>query len=195
MTTVHASQLVDSYLRRLETELADVPASRRAEIMDEIRGHIAEERRVIADESDADVMNLLDRLGDPADIAAEARDGLHGRSAVTSSSRLGTHEVLALALSILAWPAGIVLLWTSKAWTTREKLLGTLLPPGGYPGVLLIMSTFRWFVRMSDAGPRSVQVAVGALLFTVSLLLIVAPVGTCIYLVTRLRAASSPPGR
>lgn len=37
MTAVHASQLVDSYLRRLEVELADVPTEKRQEILDEIR--------------------------------------------------------------------------------------------------------------------------------------------------------------
>lgn len=190
MTAVHASQLVDSYMRRLEVELADVPTEERHEILDEIRGHIAEERRVMVNESDADLMNLLDRIGNPADIAAEARGGEYGRRSATAPRRSGTLEVLALALTILAWPAGVVLLWTSRAWTTREKVLGTLIPPGGYPGVLLVMSTFHWFVAMSHAGPRWVQVTVGAVLFTISLLLLVAPLGTCIYLATRLRSAS-----
>jgi hypothetical protein len=190
MTAVHASQLVDSYLRRLEVELADVPTEKRQEILDEIRGHIAEERGVMVAESDADLMNLLDRLGDPADIAAEARGGEYSRRSASAPRHFGTLEVLALALTILAWPAGVVLLWTSRAWTTREKLLGALIPPGGYPGVLLVMSTFHWFVAMSDAGPRWVQVTVGAVLFTVSLLLLVAPIGMCVYLATRLRATS-----
>lgn len=186
MTTVHASHLVDSYLRRLESELADVPESRRGEIMEEIRGHIADERSGLANESDADVMNLLDRLGDPADIAAEARGAELQRPAGTSRRHVGTREVLALTLLILAWPVGVVLMWTSKAWTTREKLLGTLVPPGGYPGVFLIMSTFHWFVAMSNAVPKWGQVTVAAVLFTISLLLVVAPIGMCVYLASRL---------
>ena len=190
MTAVHATQLVDEYLRRLEIELMDLPAEKRLEILDEIRSHIAEERAGIPNESDADVMNLLDRLGDPTEIAAEARSGGERQRLSSVTAHLGTLEVLALVLTLLAWPAGVVLLWVSRAWTTREKLLGTLLPPGGYPGVFLVMSTFHWFVSMSDTAPRWVQVTVRAVLFTVSLLLVVAPIGTCIYLATRLKAAS-----
>jgi uncharacterized membrane protein len=188
MTAVHTRQLVDEYLRRLEVELLDLPAAKRREILDEIRGHIAEERSGINDESDADVRNLLDRLGDPSEIAAEARSGSEEHRVSRANAHFGTFEVLALVLTLLAWPAGVVLLWLSKAWTTREKLLGTLVPPGGYPGVLLVMSTFHWFVSTSGSGGRRVEVAVGAVLFTVSLLLLVAPIGMCVYLATRLRA-------
>ena len=188
MTAVHASQLVDGYLRRLEVELRDLPADKRHEILEEIRGHIAEERSGLADESDADVMNLLDRLGDPTALAAEARGGAERQAGFAPASRFGTLEVLALVLTVLAWPVGIVLLWASKAWTTREKVIGTLLPPGGYPGVFLVMSTFRGIEAAADTGPVWVQVTVGAVLFTLSLLLLVAPIGTAIYLATRLRA-------
>lgn len=190
MTAVHATQLVDAYLRRLEYELMDLPAEKRLEILEEIRGHIAEERTGNPNESDADVMNLLDRIGDPSEIAAEARSGSERPGVSSATARFGTFEVLALALTLLAWPAGVVLLWVSKTWTRREKLLGTLVPPGGYPGVFLVMSTFRWFVSMSETGPRWVEVSVGAVLFTVSLLLLLAPIGTCIYLATRLGARS-----
>ena len=70
MTAGRASQLVDAYLRRLQMELADLPAAKRHEIVDEIRSHIAAERSAMVDETDAGLMNLLDRLGDPAEIAA-----------------------------------------------------------------------------------------------------------------------------
>lgn len=186
MTAAHASRLVDEYLRRLEGELMDLPADKRQEIVDEIRGHIAEERTNIAGESDSDVLNLLDRLGDPADIASEARGSARVQSRPQTSASFGTLEVLALALMILAWPAGAVLLWVSKAWTTREKLLGTLVPPGGYPGVFLIMSTFQFFAPI-ERGPTWLEITVGSVLFTISLLLLVAPLGMCVYLATRLR--------
>lgn len=188
MTAPHAAQLVDGYLQRLASALADMPAERRVEILDEIRGHIAEERAAMSDETDIGVMNLLDRLGDPADIAAEAR-GAERALRVPNVRSFGTLEVLALVLLILAWPIGAILLWTSRAWSVREKVLGTLVPPGGYPGVFLIMSTFRWIVEAAEPGPRWLQVTVGAVLFTVSLLLAVAPIGTCVYLATRLRRA------
>jgi hypothetical protein len=32
---------------------------------------------------------------------------------------------------VVGWLVGVVLLWTSKLWTTREKVVGTLFVPGG----------------------------------------------------------------
>ena len=188
MTATHAEQLVDEYLRRLERELSDLSPDSRTEIIDEIRRHIAEERSGLADESDATLMNLLERLGDPADIAAEARVGDKAGTTVATTRRFGTLEVVALILLVVAWPVGAILLWISKTWTTREKLLGTLIPPGGYPGVLLIMSTFHWITAAAEAGPAWVGVMVGAVLFTISLVALIAPVGMIVYLATRLRA-------
>ena len=90
MTAVHASPLVDAYLRRLELELADLPAAKRHEIVNEIRSHIADERSAMVDETDANLMNLLDRLGDPAEIAAEARTGAEERRLSPAFRRFGT---------------------------------------------------------------------------------------------------------
>ncbi len=33
---------------------------------------------------------------------------------------------------IFFWPVGVVLLWVSRVWSTREKLIGMLVLPGGY---------------------------------------------------------------
>src|SRR5262245_23470892 len=110
MTAISADRLVDGYLRRLEMELGDLPGARRREIIAEIRGHIADERIGMTGESEVDVMNLLDRLGDPAEIAAAARQD----EAPVVSRHFGTVEVLALVLMVLAWPFGVALLWFSK---------------------------------------------------------------------------------
>jgi HAAS domain-containing protein len=186
MTAVHASQLVNGYLGRLELELTGVPAAKRREILDEIRGHIADERHALVDESDADLMNLLDRLGEPAEIAAEARCGERPVNA-RIPSRLGTLEALALALSIIAWPIGIALMWTSSAWTRRQKVIGTVVPPGGYPGVFLIVASFHSLADAAEPFPSWLRVTLAAVLFTISLVLLVAPIGTVAFLTTRLR--------
>src|SRR5207302_8751218 len=36
-----------------------------------------------------------------------------------------------LLIPVLGWAAGVALLWTSRAWTRRDKLIGTLVIPGG----------------------------------------------------------------
>ena len=132
-----ADRLVDEYLDRLEFELADLPRARRRELVDEIAEHIAEARAGGA-ESEAEVRTLLDRLGDPAEIAAEARGREAGPTAPPAKSG-GTLEVFALILllvggiivPLLGWVAGVVLLWMSGVWTVRDKLIGTFLIPEG----------------------------------------------------------------
>ena len=138
MTAPHADQLVGEYLGRLGSELEGVPESRREEILDEITNHIAEERGRLEDESDADLRNLLDRLGDPAEVAAAARGERSETATAGERRRVGAVEVFALLLTPFFWPAGVILLWISPAWSRRDKLIGTLLPPGGYLPLLML---------------------------------------------------------
>jgi uncharacterized membrane protein len=65
---------VGEYLRRLQRSMGDVPAERREEILAEIEEHIAELLAENPAETEADVRNVLERVGDPEDIAAEARE-------------------------------------------------------------------------------------------------------------------------
>jgi HAAS len=139
--------LVAEYLDRLEDELGDAPGDVRREVVQEIGEHITAARAELDDESEADVRNLLERLGDPADIAAESG----GRTDAAASPRSGWREVLALillpiggvVLPVFGWVAGVVLLWLSDAWTARDKVVGTLVLPGGLliPLGLLVLGT------------------------------------------------------
>jgi uncharacterized membrane protein len=130
-----ADRLIDDYLNRLHRELAGVPRTRRNELVEEISQHIAEARAGLEDEREAEIRTLLDRLGDPAEIAAEARE----RVGVKEPQRGNGLDILALVLllvgglvlPVIGWFVGVVLLWASSAWTTGEKLIGTLLVPGG----------------------------------------------------------------
>jgi hypothetical protein len=124
-----ADDLVGKYMKQLESELADLPRARRREILDEIGEHIAEAQA----ESEVDVRNVLDRVGDPDEIAEEARSRFGVKRA-----KSGAVEILALVLLplggfvfLVGWFVGVALLWGSSVWTTREKLLGTLIVPGG----------------------------------------------------------------
>ncbi len=135
-----ADRLVDDYLNRLGRELSDLPRARRRELTDEIAEHIAEARAGLEAENEVEIRNLLERLGDPAEIAAEerARSGARPR-------RAGPIEIFALIglliggfLFVVGWFVGLVFLWVSDAWTTGEKLVGTLLVPGGLVPAFLI---------------------------------------------------------
>jgi hypothetical protein len=134
----HADQIVSDYLARLEQALAGLPPARRAELVDDVRSHIAEARRGLAEETDADLLNILDKLGDPADIAADARDRL-GAQPAPPAMPLGILEIAAIVALVLVWPAGIALVWLSSAWSRRDKLIATGVVPGGVL-VLAILS-------------------------------------------------------
>ncbi len=73
MTAPHADQLIDGYLARLRVAAIDLPSSVREELIEDMRAHIAEARAREPEETDAAVLNILDRLGDPEMLVAEAR--------------------------------------------------------------------------------------------------------------------------
>jgi uncharacterized membrane protein len=138
-------QLVGDYLRELRTAARVLPADRRDELVAEIAAHIAEARQ--SDDSPMAVRNILDRLGDPAEIvrtAADAPPASTGWAADADTvagapGRLGVLEIAAvlfllfggIVIPFLGWVVGVVLLWLSPRWTSRDKLLGTLIWPGG----------------------------------------------------------------
>jgi uncharacterized membrane protein len=154
-------QLVEDYLRELSNAARGLPADRRDELVEEITAHIAEARQ--SDGSPTAVRNILDRLGDPADIVRAAADmppgspawsgapgsgAGHPVAAAAQPGRVGALELAAvlflllggIVIPVLGWFIGVVLLWMSPRWTARDKLLGTLVWPGGLlaPAVLLV---------------------------------------------------------
>jgi hypothetical protein len=152
MTTGAVDPLVTEYLDRLAAAAAQLPADRRAELLAEIGEHIEAARAVGAASDEAALRTLLDRLGDPAEIVAAAATeppaaaeppGVAGTAAAPARVGVGleTAAVLMLTLGslipVLGWLAGAALLWASSRWTRREKLLGTLVVPGG-PGLLVV---------------------------------------------------------
>jgi uncharacterized membrane protein len=198
--------LVSDYLRSVERELGGLPRPRRREIVNEIAAHIAEARAHAAADDEAAARNVLEQLGDPADIAAEAG----ARPAAAPRTRW--HEVSALillsagsiVLPVVGWFAGVVLLWTSYVWTTRDKLIGTLVVPGGL-GLSLALLVFGIaatsescsggigpsgtpLTETCTGGPTAIHQILVAGGIT---LLVVAPIAATIYLAQRLRRAQA----
>jgi uncharacterized membrane protein len=125
MNAQHATQIIEGYLARLEAELAGLPADRRRELVRDVRDHIDDSRATLEQETDADLHNIVDRLGEPSELAQEARE----REEVKGSNgqHWGWVEVASIVLTILVWPAGAILVWLSRVWSHREKLIGTLI--------------------------------------------------------------------
>ena len=113
--------------------------------LDEVRGRVARARAGGADgetaETEAGVRELLRGIGDPADLASEARRR-YGRREPGASRRPGRRfEVIALVLLMIpfaGWATGVVLVWMSRVWSTRDKIIATI---GGMSWVLAGLAT------------------------------------------------------
>lgn len=138
-----ADELVAEYAEDLDRALGSLPYARRRELAHDLEAHVAEARAALDDPHDERaVLVILARLGTPEEIAAEARSGVVADDGPT------WREPAALVLLLfggflggVGWLAGVALLWWSPLWTVREKLLGTLVIPGGLAlGLTLTMS-------------------------------------------------------
>ena len=125
-------ELVAAYLKQLSRAARQLPRSRRNELVDEIAAHIAEARA-----GAAPLRDVIDVLGEPEEIVAAAG----GQPA----SRAGAMEIIAVVLLLIGgflfligWVVGLVLLWASPRWRWPDKLLGTLVWPGGLAGVIFV---------------------------------------------------------
>lgn len=124
-----ADKPVRRYMARLEAALQGVDASRREEILAEVSEHIEQGRDELETDDAADVRTLLDRVGDPAAIAAEA--GAPSPESRRWDAWAPWLIIFGFLASGLGWVAGVLILWTSPTWNQREKLIATVVPPAG----------------------------------------------------------------
>jgi hypothetical protein len=196
MTIDTLHPLAAQYLERLQRAGRGLPRGRLQELLTEIEGHLSE--AIDPEASDAQALTVLDKLGEPeAIIAAETP---HGDEL---PERRGTKEWAAIVLLlfggfifVFGWFAGLFLLWSSRAWTRRDKWIGTLVIPGGLatsviigliatgePTKKLCRVAVDGVVRCTNAGGAST--GAGALGVVVFALLVLAPIATAFYLARR----------
>lgn len=165
-----ADDVVAGYLHQLDQALAGLPRSRRREVVDEIATRIANDP--------ADARDLRDRFGEPNDVAARARARFGVGPDPGSWREVATLFLLpigGLVVPVIGWLVGVVLLWQSDAWTRGDKLLGTLVVPGG---LLLPFA----LVAALAVGPLGVATVV---------VLFLAPIASALYLAWRFRRSAS----
>lgn len=188
---------IERYLHELDQELRDLPPNRRRELLEEIREHIGSALDEAPSHEEAEVRNVLERLGEPAEIAEEARQRFGVRR-----EEPGLRETLALILlpiggvvvPVLGWIVGAILLITSRVWTSKEKAIGVLLFPGGllpavaltlFPGQVCSSVEVNGVVTETCSGGMS-PVAAWAILAV----LVAVPVWTVWFLSSRMRRGS-----
>ncbi len=196
MTADTLHPLAAEYLQRLRRAGRGLPLGRLRELLAEIEGHLSE--AIDPSASDAQALTVLDKLGEPeAIIAAETPhpDEL--------PDRRGTKEWAAIILLLFGgfilgfgWFAGLILLWNSRAWTTRDKWIGTLVVPGGlatsvFIGLIAIGAPTKKFCYgiaggvqhcTNAAGPSTASNILGVAVFA---FLVLAPIATSVYLARR----------
>jgi uncharacterized membrane protein len=135
-------ELVRDYLGRLEAASWPLPPDRRAELAGEVREHIETALAEAGRRDPVTVHNVLERLGRPEEIVATEAEAepapprwIDARiaSAATRAPALGALEIVAILLltvgafllPVVGPAIGLVLVWLSTRWTTREKLIAT----------------------------------------------------------------------
>ena len=136
-----ADRLIARYLATLDRDLGALPHARRRQIVDEISRHIAEARADLDRDDPVAIKALLERVGDPRSIAAEA-DPYALQARPTRWTDRFTPWLLLLGGFFfgVGWLLGVVLLWASPTWRTRDKLLGTTVFPGGLATAFTFLS-------------------------------------------------------
>jgi uncharacterized membrane protein len=136
--------LVTEYLQHLRTAAGDLPPDVREELVSNIAEHIATSLAELDNPSESDVRDLLDRLGEPASIAADARvlsDNATSANGQTSArpSKPGFLEwggIVMLGLGSYVLPvvgtiAGLIMIALSPWWNRRQKFVAATLSLSG----------------------------------------------------------------
>jgi len=191
-TPAEMHPLAETYVKELRHAAKKLPRAQRNELIAEIRAHLAEAAPACA--SQADVLTALERLGEPAGILVE-----QGGGPAPLARRLGFHEIAAILLLMfggflvfVGWLGGVFLLWTSDRWTLRDKLIGTLVVPGGYATAayaLVAVSSVEECSgssgQMTCTGGPTTLGSIGQI--ALSVFVFVGPLAAAFYLATRAR--------
>lgn len=145
--------LAQEYLAGLAAEARRLPADQARELLGDIGEHLA--LGLGPEPSEAQVRNLLDRMGSPAEVVEAAGPAPNSSSLPPETGRIGTPEVgavvalfvaevlsILIPVAVVVWVIGLILLVLSGAWSAREKLRGFLSLGTGFPLVVaLVVST------------------------------------------------------
>jgi hypothetical protein len=128
--------LAVAYLDRLRNAARALDARERDDLVCEVEAHLME--AIPPGATEAEVRTVLDRLGEPEEIVAVERPPVKARGAVEWLAII-LLPVGGLMIPFVGWVIAVVLLWSSRAWSSRDKVIGTFLLPGGLlPAFMLL---------------------------------------------------------
>ena len=131
--------LLADYLIRVRRAARRLPRARREWVIGRAADRIA--MALDADAADApEVAAILTRFGEPQQLVQSVDGHIPGDEARWA-------EYLAVLLLVIGgiaflptWVGGAVLLWASPRWMLRERLIGTLIWPGGLAGLRFLVA-------------------------------------------------------
>jgi hypothetical protein len=135
---VDADALIADYLGRLRAASWTLPAARREELQGEVAEHIDAALAASGARDVVSVRNVLERLGAPEEIVANEGDGPGPTplaTALAPTRSWGVTEILAILfltvgsvfLPFIGPIVGLLFVWGSRLWSTREKTVATLI--------------------------------------------------------------------
>jgi len=138
--------LLADYLIRVRRAARRLPRGRREWVIGRAGDRIA--IALDADEADApDVATILTRLGEPQELVQSVDGHVPGDEARWADYLAVLLLVIGGIVVLPAWVGGAVLLWASPRWQLRERLIGTLIWPGGLAGF--------WFLALRPSFART----------------------------------------
>ncbi len=180
--------LIDDYLTAVREATRSLPRGQQETIVEDLESHI--EQALPSEPGEAEVRTVLDRLGSPESIAAEA--GAQAGTVAGGPARI--KEIIGLIgisigslfIPIVGWIVGIVLVWMSPVWSKVQKASATLIWPGGWFAMLYLpLVTVRSSSLSTELGSNAAMQLLGAFLF------IAAPLGVLAWLIRSLVRADA----
>lgn len=137
---MNTDALITDYLGRLHAASWPLPAARREELQAEVAEHIQAAMADAGSRDEVTVRNVLERLGPPDEIVAGEGVGAASFPAAPPPSvhvrnAWGAVEILAILfltvgsviLPFLGPIVGLLFMWGSRLWRTRDKAVATLI--------------------------------------------------------------------
>lgn len=202
---VEDDTLLADYLLRVRRAARRLPRGRREWVITKVGDRLADALET-NDGGTRDVRAALARFGEPRDVVLAVDGHVPGTEA---SWMEYTAVLLVLAGGVLwkaAWLAGVTLLWVSPRWRWPDKLLATLVWPGGLIVANLVAGRYSAASLLVQGGPGFLRPRVSTVHFLIDstlghpalrhllvlLLAAVPPVLVAVWLLRRARRPESP---
>jgi hypothetical protein len=129
-----ADLLLDDYLQALGHAARKLPLWQRDLFLDQVAGQIDAELGPRGEVDVTMMRDVLNRLGSPQELVRSGA-GVPDWPAGQELAAVIVLLVGGIVLPVVGWLVGVVLLWASPRWQFADKLVATLIWPGGLAGL------------------------------------------------------------